>query len=130
MSDTVNPETVVQRQLNAYNARDIDALIATYAEDARIFEHPSKLLASGSAELRERYVARFKEANLHARLLKRIVMANFVVDHERVTRTFPEGTGEIDLVMIYEVQSGTIARAWSIVGNKTVDPSHDAHAVS
>ena len=89
--------------------------------DAQIFEHPSKLLGSGSTELRERYIARFKEANLHAILCQRVVMGNVVVDHERVTRTFPEGPGTIELVMIYEVQNGKIAKAWSIVGAKTLD---------
>ena len=29
---------VVQRQLDAYNARDVDALLATYADDAQTFE--------------------------------------------------------------------------------------------
>jgi len=116
-----DPEAVVQRQLDAYNSHDIAALLAAYADDAQMFEHPSKLLASGSAALRERFVARFKEPNLHARLLKRIVMGSIVVDHERVTRTFPEATGKIELVMIYEVKHGKIAKAWSIRGTKTLD---------
>jgi len=111
----------VQRQLDAFNARDIDALLAVYAEDARMFEHPSKLLASGAADFRERYAARFQERNLHAILLKRIVMGNIVIDHEEVARTFPEGPGRIALIMIYEVQNGRIARAWSIAGAKTLD---------
>jgi hypothetical protein len=34
--------------------------------------------------------ARFQEPNLEAVLLKRTVMGSIVVDHERVTRTFPE----------------------------------------
>ena len=117
----MDPEEVVQRQLNAYNARDIEALVGTYAEDAEFFEHPSKLLTKGSGELRERFVARFKEPNLHATLLKRIVMGTFVIDHERVRRTFPEGAGELELVMIYEVQNGRIGRAWSIAGSKILD---------
>jgi hypothetical protein len=114
-------EAVVQRQLDAYNARDVAALLATYADDAMMFEHPSKLLASGSAALRERFVARFQEPDLHARLLGRIVLGSRVVDHERITRNFPEGTGTVELVMIYEVQNGRIAKAWSIAGDKTLD---------
>ena len=51
------PEAVVQAQLEAYNARDLDAFLATYAENAELYEHPSKLLASGMAQLRERYAA-------------------------------------------------------------------------
>jgi len=118
----MNAETVVQRQLDAYNARDVEALLAVYAEDARQFEHPSKLLASGSAQLRERFVARFKEPNLQAALVKRIVMGDVIIDHETVTRTFPEGSGRIELIAIYEVQNGRIANAWFISGPKTLDP--------
>ena len=121
-ASALNPETIVQRQLDAYNARDIEALMATYAEDAQQFEHPSKLLASGSAQMRERFIARFAEPNLHAQLLKRIVAGNMVIDHEKVTRTFPEGTGTLELVAIYEVQNGKIANAWFIFGAKVLDP--------
>jgi hypothetical protein len=115
-----DPVAVVQRQLDAYNARDIEALLAIYAADAELYEHPSKLLATGSASLRERFAARFREPNLHAKLLNRIATAHTVIDHELVTRTFPEGPGTQELTMIYEVNAGRIARAWSILGTKTV----------
>lgn len=114
------PELVVQRQLDAFNSRDIEALLDVYAEDAQLFEHPSTLLATGSEELRQRFAARFREPNLHATLVKRIVAGSTVIDCEIVKRTFPEGAGEIELVMIYEVKKDRIARAWSIVGTKTI----------
>ena len=95
--------------------------MATYAEDAQQFEHPSKLLATGSVQIRERFVTRFEEANLHASLVKRIVAGNMVIDHEQVTRTFPEGVGKIELVAIYEIQNSKIAKAWFILGAKTLD---------
>jgi hypothetical protein len=116
-----HPEAVVQRQLDAYNARDIDALMATYAEDVQVFEHPATLLANGSQELRERQVVRFQEPNLHALLVNRIVAGNLVIDHEHVTRTFPEGTGQLEMVAMYEVQDGKISRAWFVFGAKTLD---------
>jgi hypothetical protein len=116
-----NPETVVQRQLDAYNGRDIAALLAVYADDAELFEHPSKLLARGTAALRERFAARFQEPNLHAHLLKRTVMGRFVVDYERIIRTFPEGPGSLEMVMIYEVNEGRIVTAWSIPGPRILD---------
>lgn len=115
------PEQVVQRQLDAYNAKNLDALMATYAENAEQFEHPSKLLASGAAEIRPRFEARFKEPNLHAQLVKRMVCGDTVIDQEIVSRTFPEGVGRIELVAIYEVKNGRIARAWFITGAKTLD---------
>jgi hypothetical protein len=122
LKDINNPVAVVQRQLDAYNARDIDALMATYADDAEQFEHPSTLLASGAAQIRERSSVRLKEPNLHARLLQRIVSGNFVIDHEKVTRTFPEGPGQIELVAIYEVTNGKIGKAWFIFGARTLEP--------
>jgi hypothetical protein len=115
-----SPEEVVQAQLQAYNARDIDAFVSTYAEDVQLFEHPSKLLVAGAAQLRARYVERFKETNLHAEITKRIVMGDLVIDHERVTRTFPEGPGTSEAVVIYEVRAGKIARAWLLAGPKTL----------
>jgi hypothetical protein len=116
-----DPEAIVQAQLEAYNAHDIDAFLATYADDAQIFEHPAKLLAAGPAQLRERYTARFQEPNLRAVVAKRIVMGNMVIDHERVTRTFPEGPGMLEAIAIYEVQSGKIAKVWLVMGPKTLN---------
>jgi hypothetical protein len=116
-----SPEAVVQRQLDAYNAREVDALIAIYAADAQMFEHPAKLLAKGSTALRERFLVRFKEPNLHAQLLQRVVMGNMVIDHERLTRTFPDGPGSAELVMIYQVENDRIANAWVIAGAIKLD---------
>ncbi|RBP46091.1 hypothetical protein DES53_102477 [Roseimicrobium gellanilyticum] len=96
--------------------------MATYAEDAQHFEYPSTLLASGAAQLRERFIARFSEPNLHAKLIKRLVMGEVVIDHEEVTRTFPEGTGRLELVAMYEVRNGRITAARFISGTKTLDP--------
>lgn len=116
-----SPETVVQRQLDAYNARDLDAIMATYAPNAQQFEHPGKLLASGHAEIRERMALRFQETNLHARLIQRAVMGNIVIDHEQVTRTFPEGPGSVEMTAIYEVRDGLIVSAAVALGAKMLD---------
>ncbi|MFZ2280913.1 MAG: nuclear transport factor 2 family protein [Prosthecobacter sp.] len=121
MNTDTTAEALVQRQLDAYNAHDLDALLATYAEDARLFEHPATLLASGTAQLRARFALRFQEPNLHAHLLNRILMDRFVIDHERVTRTFPEGPGTIDLVATYEVMDGKIINVWFLASPKTLD---------
>ena len=117
---STDPAAVVQRQLEAYNAKDLDALLALYAEEAELHEFPATLLARGSAALRERFAIRFQEPNLHAELLHRIVAGNTVIDHERITRDFSEGPGTLELTMIYEVKAGRITRAWSIAGPKTL----------
>jgi len=121
MPDHASPAAVVQRQLDAYNARDLDALMATYAPGACTYEHPGRLVASGAAEIRARLALRLQETNLHARLMQRVVMGNIVIDHERVTRTFPEGTGTVDLVAIYEVTGGLIVSASVQASNQRFD---------
>ncbi|MFO1437127.1 MAG: nuclear transport factor 2 family protein [Verrucomicrobiaceae bacterium] len=115
------PESIVQRQLDAYNARDVDALLATYAEDVQQFEYPDTLLCTGAAQLRERMAARFSDPRLHARLINRITMGQTVIDHEEVTRTFPDGVGKIELVAIYDVRDGKISTARFISGKTTLD---------
>jgi hypothetical protein len=121
MTHTNTPESVVQRQLDAYNARDIDALMATYSEDIELFENPARLLAKGARQVRERQAIRLAEPNLHAKLIQRMVMGNIVIDQEVVTRTFDEGTGRIELIATYQVQEGRIAKAWFMFGPKTLD---------
>jgi hypothetical protein len=109
-------EIVVQRQLEAYNARDIDAWLATYAPDAEQFEHPGKLLATGREEIRARMQTRFMEPDLHATLIKRAVMGHVVIDHEDVSRTLAEGPAHVELVCIYMVERGLIRTASFVVG--------------
>lgn len=111
--DTALP---VQKQLEAYNARDIDAFMKWWVADCKYYEFPARLLADGAAEIRARHIVRFQEPNLCGRLLHRSVVADMVVDHEIVTRTFPEGPGEIDVIAIYQVKDAKIHQAWFKLG--------------
>jgi putative hydrolase of HD superfamily len=116
----LDPAAVVQAQLDAYNAKDIDALMLTYAPDAQQFTLHGPLLAQGHEAIRPRYVARFVEPDLHARLLSRTVLGNFVTDLEVVTRNFPEGLGTVEMLCIYEVVDGRIQRASFATGASTL----------
>ena len=109
-------ERVVQAQFEAYNARDLDAWLATYSEDAEQFLLHGGSLAQGHAAIRQRMADRFEDPNLHATLLHRIVMEHTVVDHERVTRTFPDGLADIDMICVYEVADGRIQKATFAIG--------------
>jgi hypothetical protein len=120
MNDPTAPtaaEFPVQKQLDAYNARDIDAFMQWWSDDCEYYEFPARLLASGAAQIRERHVTRFKEPNLFGKLIKRSVVDNLVVDQEVVTRTFADGIGEVDVLAIYWIENGKIAKAWFKVGS-------------
>jgi len=101
---------VVQRQVDAYNARDLDRFVACYGSGIRIFRLPSLEPAiSGIAQLTDVYRARFSVPELHAEILARIVLGNKVIDHERVVgiREHP-----VEAVAVYEVASERIQTVW------------------
>ncbi|WP_337879369.1 nuclear transport factor 2 family protein [Rheinheimera sp.] len=106
-----NPAALIQRQLEAYNAKDIDAWLATYAKDARQFHLHGECFAAGHEQMRQRMQIRFQEPDLHARLVSRLVMGNLVVDQERITRNVAEGKAEVDMLCIYEIKDGLIQTA-------------------
>lgn len=121
LASVSSPEAVVQRQLDAYNRKDIDAWLATYAPDAEQFMLHGERLAQGHEDLRQRMQLRFAEPGLHARLLSRTVMGSFVIDLEEVTRHFPEGKGAMEMLCIYEVAQGHIVKASFAMGKPIIE---------
>jgi putative hydrolase of HD superfamily len=118
MMPAATPLEVIQAQLAAYNDKDIDALLATYAAEAEQFTLHGERLAKGHEEMRARFLTRFAEPDLHARLLSRMVMGNVVVDLELITRNFPEGVGTLEMLCIYEVANGLIQKVSFAMGEK------------
>ena len=116
--DTVT--ALAERQVDAYNRKDMDAWLDTYAPDAEQYDIDGKLLARGHAQMRERMAARFAEPDLHAAIIQRIVMGDVVVDYEEVTRNFPEGVGSVRMLCIYRVADGRFARATFALGDKVL----------
>jgi hypothetical protein len=106
-----SPISVVQAQLDAYNTKDVDALLAAYAADAELYTLHGERLAKGHEQLRARFLARFAEPDLHAKVISRTVVGNVVADAELVTRNLPEGRGTVEMLCIYEVADGLIHRA-------------------
>lgn len=104
------PEEVVQAQLDAYNAHDIEAFLATYAPDVKIWDHPSTLRMEGHDTLRQRYGALFAGApDLVATTTTRIAQGRYVIDHETVTGV---PGAPMSVAAIYEVRDGLIQNVW------------------
>jgi len=102
-----SPEAIVQRQLNAYNARNIAAFMDTYADDVELYQYPNKLLSKGKKEMQPDYESMFKNIpNLYCQIVNRIVNGNVIIDKERVR----VGKNFIDAVAIYEVYNGKIKK--------------------
>jgi hypothetical protein len=105
------PVATVQRQVDAYNRRELTAFLATYSEGIRVYRMPeSEPALTGKAAFGEFYrTQRFNLPALRAEVLQRIAMGNKVIDHERVS-----GIAEqpIEAVAVYEVVGGLIERVW------------------
>lgn len=105
-------ETVIQQQLEAYNARDLPRFLATMHPEVELFRPPgAEPVLAGRAAIGEFYGAqRFNLTGLRAELLGRLVLGDKVIDHERIhgVRDQP-----YEMAMVYQVTDGLIRRMWS-----------------
>ena len=98
---------VVDRVVAAINARDVEAFVACYAEDATIEDGYDRVGIRGRDELRERYAAMFERfPEIHVEPGWRTSVGEFVVQEEAVA-----GRGDHTRhVAVYLVRDGLIAR--------------------
>lgn len=102
------PAELAQQQLNAYNAGDIDAFLAPYADSVEVYNFPGALQYKGKDKMRPQYADFFARVpDLHCELVNRIVEGNTVIDQERITG-LPNG-GSFSAVAIYKIKDGKIA---------------------
>lgn len=107
-------ESAAQRQLDAYNARDIDAFCEAYTPDVELINLLTGVaFCSGTDQMRERYGEQFERCTeLHCEITKRIVCGNVVIDEEMVSGLVP-GV-RVHATAIYEIRDGLIARGWFV----------------
>lgn len=101
------PEMLVQRQLNAYNARNLDAFLATYSDNVELYNFPDSAMGKGKEMMKAIYGNMFKNVKyLHCEIVDRIKLNNTIIDHERVK--FDDRV--VEAVAIYEVKDGKIVK--------------------
>lgn len=100
---------LIQRQLDAYNAQDISAFLACYADDAELATLNGGVNQKGLDAVRKRHedlFAQFPENR--AKLVNRIDLGTTVIDHEAVERS--PGGEAFEVAAIYTIRDGKIAR--------------------
>ncbi|MFC3477383.1 nuclear transport factor 2 family protein [Halobacterium litoreum] len=106
-----DPESVVDRQVEAYNDGDVAAFVAQFAEDAVVAEiDGEEPMAVGEAEIRELYGGLFESVEPTVEILSRMTLGEYVVDHERLE----QGGEEREAVGVYRVREGVIDRLWLV----------------
>jgi uncharacterized protein (TIGR02246 family) len=104
----MNAADLVQRQLDAYNAQDLEAFCACFAADCVLAELNGAVTQQGMAAIRQRYKTLFDTyPENRAALVNRVVVGDVVIDHEDIVRSPSE---RINAAAIYTVKNGLIAR--------------------
>jgi len=102
-----SPNELVQGQLEAYNARDLERFCSYFSADVRVYDAQTReLLFEGMTAFRERYTQTFANEQLHCHLVNRIVHNHVVIDQELVTGMQEE---PVHAVAIYHTQDGWIS---------------------
>ncbi|MEQ1919020.1 MAG: nuclear transport factor 2 family protein, partial [Elusimicrobiota bacterium] len=100
------PEELVQAQVDAYNARDLEAFLATYAEEV-VLVNDGKERTLAKAALRTGYGKLFSEnPGLRCVVLRRESTGNTVIDDERVDGLADGSRREARAT--YELENGLI----------------------
>jgi hypothetical protein len=109
----VTPEILVQQQLNAFNAHDIEAFLQPYSDSVALYDQSSgKLLMKGKDQVRLRYTDMFtKLTELHCELKSRMVVGNTVIDHEKLAgmKSTP-----VEAAAVYTIDKGKIVKVYFV----------------
>jgi hypothetical protein len=101
------PGRIVEKQLKAYNSRDIDKFLAIYDDNVELYSFPNTLILTGKTKLREKYELFFNStADLKCEVKNRIILGNKVIDEEYLTMNGSTRSA----VAIYELAGDKIVR--------------------
>jgi hypothetical protein len=114
-AQTMTVEQVVQQNLEAYNARDIDKFMSSFSEDIEMYNFTDgKMTAKGLGEVRKIYQELFDlSPQLHSTIVKRIVFDNKIIDHEWIEGRRGSKT-PVEIVLVYEVKNEKIVKTTAI----------------
>ncbi len=105
-----SPVELADQQLVAYNAHNLEAFLAPYAEDIEIYDlSTNKLQVKGKEAMRKQYSFLNTVKTLYCNLLNRMVEGNVVIDHEEI---WGDGGRKFYGLAIYEVKDGKIVKVW------------------
>ena len=100
---------IAQKQLDAYNAQDLDAYVGFFAENCVIAPINGQPSETSRDAIKARYAKAFAQfPQNRAELKNRIAVGNTVVDHELVIRS--PGGEHFEIIAIYTFKDGLISR--------------------
>jgi hypothetical protein len=104
-------EQVFQRQVDAFNAHDLESFLACYGDDAVILGGRPGDEIVGADAMRRSYTRRLAEPGLHCDVREAVTMGEcWLVAHEFVT----SGGTTTEVVALFEIRGGLIVRSTSL----------------
>ncbi len=114
-AQTGSPEKTVDKNLKAYNNRDIEGFMSSFTPNIALYNlGDSKPSISGFDAIKSFYKKVFDASpKLRSTILKRIVYDNKVIDHEKIIGRVGSDK-PIEIVLIYEIKGDKIAKLTAI----------------
>lgn len=108
------PEQVAQALVDAYNARDIEAIMRTYSVESIAYRLPDgEAFLKGHADIRKKFMTAFeRDPKTRVEVVDRIVDGKFVIDKEKLTGESEGKKYERQATVIYEITDGLIRKEW------------------
>jgi len=108
-----DPVSVVQAQVDAYNAHDVAKFASCYADDVSITDLSGKRpVVVGTAALKKAYAfLETKPKAFRVEIVQRVVNGAVVVDQEQIMG-LPADKGQPKALAVYEVREGKIQKVW------------------
>ena len=110
-----NVETVIQKNVDCYNNRDIEGFMQSFSEEIELYTYREPTPAIiGLTNMRSFYKKLFDASpKLHSTIIQRIVFDNKVIDYEKISGRM--GVDDpLELLVIYEVENNKIFRMTAI----------------
>jgi hypothetical protein len=103
---------VVNAQIEAYRAKDVERFLSCYADDARVALFDGTPMVADKQVMREQYGKLFADSpDLYLTIGNRMTAGDFVVDEEHVSGMhFGDMPTEITALSVYRITDGKIAR--------------------
>jgi hypothetical protein len=100
---------IAQKQLDAYNAQDLDTYVSYFTEDCIVSGLNGTPTETTRDAIKTRYAKAFAQFPQNkAELKNRITVGNTIVDHELVIRA--PGGEQFEIIAIYTFKDGLISR--------------------
>ncbi|MEC3966723.1 nuclear transport factor 2 family protein [Flagellimonas halotolerans] len=101
-----SPAKIIQKQVKAFNSRDLDGFVACFADNVLVQRFPNEKMYQGISTMRDNYERFFENVKSSSvEVVNRIILGNTIIDEEKTKVDGRDG----HQVAIYQVENGLIA---------------------